>query len=66
MKERLEEEVKSMRRRGQGKVYCQMKDDMTVLVALPGPEKSEWEGGLYSIVIKCSNGKQRNRIRVIG
>ena len=57
MNERLNEEVKAMRRRGQGKVYCQMKDNQTVLVAIPGPEKTEWEGGLYSIVVKCSNGK---------
>ena len=57
MVERLGEEVKAMKRRGNDKkVYCRLVNDQTALVALPGPEQSEWSGGLYTLVVKCEKG----------
>ena len=57
MVERLSEEVNSMKRRGAGKVYCRLANDQTAVVAVPGPEQSEWSGGLYTIVVKCEKGE---------
>ena len=60
MVERLGEEVKAMKRRGNDKkVYCRLVNDQTALVALPGPEQSEWSGGLYTLVVKCEKGMKK-------
>merc|ERR1711970_974311 len=53
MVERLSDEVKAMKRRGAGTVYCRLENSQTAVVAVPGPEQSEWSGGLYTIVVKC-------------
>ena len=53
---RLAEEVKCLKKIGAGKIYIQQKQT-DVILALPGPPNTNWAGGLYSVVIKCTEGE---------
>ena len=54
--ERLTEEVKCVRVQGKGKIYIQQKG-LNLILGIPGPDNSVWSGGLFSIIIRCSESK---------
>ena len=53
---RIKEEVAAVRRLSAGRVAARILPGNKVLVALPGPTKSVWAAGLYSIVISYPKG----------
>ena len=62
--ERLTEEVKCVRVQGRGKIYIQQKG-LNLILGIPGPDNSVWSGGLFSIIIRCSESKSfHNNVNV--